>query len=99
MVSCSGSDRVWKRLALVAAASVPLLGGCGTQEGSAAAGEGEGGTIINSTPELVVFVYDRSSSIEDHQLELARQLTNDRIRKLNHGDRIAAHELAPAVPG
>jgi len=75
------------------AAAIPLLGGCGTPEGNAAAGEGERGTTIKSTPELVVFVYDRSSSIEDHQLELARQLTNDRIRKLNHGDRIAAHEL------
>jgi hypothetical protein len=72
---------------------MPLLGGCGTPEGNAAAGEGEGGTIVKSTPELVVFVYDRSSSIEDHQLELARQLTNERIRKLHHGDRIAAHEL------
>jgi hypothetical protein len=74
-------------------AAVLLLGGCGTPEGNAAAGEGEGGTIARSTPELVVFVYDRSSSIEDHQLKLARDLTNDRIRKLDHGDRIAAHEL------
>jgi hypothetical protein len=73
--------------------ALPLLAGCGTPEGNAAAGEGEGGTIARSTPELVVFVYDRSSSIEDHQLKLARDLTNDRIRKLDHGDRIAAHEL------
>ena len=46
-----------------------------------------------STPQLVVFVYDRSTSISGHQLELARQLTNERIRKLDHGDRIAAHQL------
>ena len=69
------------------------LAGCGTQEGNAAGGEGEGGVVKRSTPQLVVFMYDRSTSISDHQLELARQLTNDRIRKLDHGDRIAAHEL------
>lgn len=86
-------DSVGRVLLLGAVALLPLLGGCGTPEGNAAAGEGEGGTAVKSTPELVVFVYDRSSSIEDHQLELARQLTNDRIRKLDHGDRIAAHEL------
>jgi hypothetical protein len=86
-------DSVGRVLLLGAVALLPLLGGCGTPEGNAAAGEGEGGTAVKSTPELVVFVYDRSSSIEDHQLELARQLTNERIRKLDHGDRIAAHEL------
>jgi hypothetical protein len=86
----SGSTRgVW----VAALVALPLLGGCGTSEGNAAAGEGEGGSIARSTPELVIFVYDRSSSIEDHQLKLARDLTNDRIRKLDHGDRIAAHEL------
>jgi len=69
------------------------LAGCGTQKGNAAGGEGEGGVVKRSTPQLVVFVYDRSTSISDHQLELARQLTNDRIRKLDHGDRIAAHQL------
>lgn len=93
MVGAPGRVRAWRRLALTAMAATPLLAGCGTQEGSASAGEGEAGTVVKSTPELVVFVYDRSSSIEDHQLELARQLTNERIRKLDHGDRIAAHEL------
>ena len=70
-----------------------LLAGCGTQEGNAAGGEGEGGVVKRSTPQLVVFVYDRSTSISNHQLELARQLTNERVRKLDHGDRIAAHQL------
>ncbi len=93
MVRSSAIDRAMRRFALAVAAALPLLGGCGTPEGNAAAGEGEGGTVVKSIPELVVFVYDRSSSIEDHQLEIARQLTNDRIRKLNYGDRIAAHEL------
>lgn len=78
---------------------VPLLlgviaqTGCGTQEGNAAGGEGEGGVVKRSPPQLVVFVYDRSTSISGHQLELARQLTNERVRKLDHGDRIAAHQL------
>jgi hypothetical protein len=39
---------------------------------------------------LVVFVYDRSTSIPDHTLSLARELTNGRIDQLDHGDRIAA---------
>ena len=79
--------------ALLAAVAVTALAGCGTQEGNAAGGEGEGGVVKRSTPQLVVFVYDRSTSISHHQLELARQLTNERIRKLDHGDRIAAHQL------
>lgn len=78
---------------LAALAGALTLAGCGTQEGNAAGGEGDGGVIKRSTPQLVVFVYDRSTSISHHQLELARQLTNDRIRKLDHGDRIAAHQL------
>lgn len=38
--------------------------------------------------ELVIFVYDRSTSIPDHGLELAERLTNDRIMELDHGDRL-----------
>jgi hypothetical protein len=82
-----------KTRTLVAFLGALTLAGCGTQEGNAAGGEGEGGVVKRSTPELVVFVYDRSTSISHHQLELARQLTNDRIRKLDHGDRISAHQL------
>ncbi|MDT8436900.1 MAG: hypothetical protein RRA92_09105 [Gemmatimonadota bacterium] len=70
-----------------------LLAACGAPEGSAAGGAGASETVAATPPQLVVFVFDRSSSIDDHQLELARQLTNERIRKLDHGDRIAAHEL------
>lgn len=68
-----------------------FLAGCGTPEGSAAGG-GEA-SAIKHTPQLIVFAYDRSTSISGHQLEIARQLTNDRLRKLDHGDRIAAHQL------
>lgn len=77
-------------MALVGALTIA---GCDTQRGNAAGGEGEGGVVKRSTPQLVVFVYDRSTSISHHQLELARQLTNNRMRKLDHGDRIAAHQL------
>jgi len=78
---------------LAAAAGLLLLAACGTPEGNAAGGEGQGGAVMRSAPQLVVFVYDRSTSISSHQLDLARQLTNARIRKLDHGDRIAAHQL------
>lgn len=84
---------IGKTRLLAALLGAATLAGCGTQEGNAAGGEGEGGVVKRSTPQLVVFVYDRSTSISHHQLELARQLTNDRIRKLDHGDRIAAHQL------
>ena len=45
------------------------------------------------TPELAIFVYDRSASISDYQLELAQQLTRQRIAALKHGDRIAAVQV------
>lgn len=44
-------------------------------------------------PELAIFVYDRSASISDYQLELAQQLTRQRITALSHGDRIAAVQV------
>jgi hypothetical protein len=75
---------LWLGLAMFAA--------CGTPEASSAGGEG-GTELTRRPPELVVFVYDRSTSISGTQLEIARQLTNERIRKLDHGDRIAAHQL------
>lgn len=44
-------------------------------------------------PRLLIFVYDRSTSLPDHQVELARELTEQRLRALGHGDRIAAMQL------
>lgn len=41
----------------------------------------------------LVFVYDRSVSIKDHELEHAMALTRQRVRSLDHGDRIVAIEL------
>lgn len=43
--------------------------------------------------DLAIFVYDRSWSIPDYGLELARDLTAQRLRTLEHGDRIAALEV------
>ncbi len=57
---------------------------------------GEASTPADSPPEpheLVVFVYDRSTSIPDHQLELARQLTDERLGHMTHGDRLAGMQL------
>ncbi|MFW6089587.1 MAG: hypothetical protein ACODAB_07530, partial [Gemmatimonadota bacterium] len=76
----------------LAGVGLALLAACGTPEASSAGGEG-GTELTRTPPELVVFVYDRSTSISSTQLEIARQLTNERIRKLDHGDRIAAHQL------
>jgi len=38
--------------------------------------------------QLVIFVYDRSTSIPDHILELATRLTSDRVMQLDHDDRV-----------
>lgn len=62
----------------------------------AACGGGSGGPRIHAAegeyrpPELVAFVYDRSGSMSDYQLELAHKLTTRRLTHLRHGDRIAA---------
>lgn len=44
-------------------------------------------------PEHVAFVFDRSGSIQGHQLSHAHTLLRDRVRSLGHGDRITAMEL------
>jgi hypothetical protein len=48
---------------------------------------------VSGPRELTLFVFDRSTSIEDYQLELAQQLSNGRISTLRHGDRIAAFQV------
>lgn len=79
-------------LRLAALAALVGLSGCGTPEVSSAGGEA-GTEMTRTFPELVIFAYDRSTSISGSQLEIARQLTNERVRKLDHNDRIAAHQL------
>jgi hypothetical protein len=41
----------------------------------------------------VIFVFDRSTSIPNHTLGLAAQLTNQRLDEMDHGDRVAAMQL------
>ncbi len=44
-------------------------------------------------PELLVLVYDRSSSIVDHELEHYQELTRSRLETLRHGDHLVALEI------
>lgn len=70
--------------------------GCALAAGSAAcSGEAPDPATTGAPepPQLVIFVYDRSTSIPDHQLELARQLTDRRLDEMSHGDRIAGMQL------
>lgn len=72
-----------------------VLVGAITFLGAVACGSGGGqpdsGGSDPST--LVMFVYDRSASVPDYQLELARKLTEGRVNELDHGDRVAALEM------
>lgn len=43
--------------------------------------------------DLLILAYDRSPSVPDHQLEHAGELTAQRLRHLDHGDRIVALEV------
>ncbi|MCG8469376.1 MAG: hypothetical protein MJB57_14415, partial [Gemmatimonadetes bacterium] len=79
----SPSRREAPRLAIGLAV---VLVGCGGAETPAAEAPPE-------PRQLSIFVYDRSTSIADHTLELAAQLTQDRILELDHGDRIASMQL------
>lgn len=77
---------------ILSVAALVSAAACGAPEASSAGGEG-GTELTRTPPVLVIFMYDRSTSISGNQLEIARQLTNERVRKLDHGDRIAAHQI------
>jgi hypothetical protein len=47
----------------------------------------------NRQPELLILVYDRSSSIVDHELEHFRELTRSRLADLVHRDQLVAFEI------
>jgi hypothetical protein len=81
------SGRTRAAAALVASITGLGLAACGPGP-NLDASEAESGP-----PELAIFVYDRSASISDYQLELAQQLTRQRIAALSHGDRIAAVQV------
>jgi hypothetical protein len=56
--------------------------------------EANRGALSDTGPRrMVIFVYDRSTSIPDHTLTLANQLTNHRVDELTYGDRIAGMQL------
>ena len=56
-------------------------------------GQASGAPAAPVVHDQLVFVYDRSASIQDHELEHARELTRERLRALDHGDRVVAIEL------
>jgi hypothetical protein len=74
--------------ALVAVLLALPVAGCG---GGAAEEEER-----DPPPELAIFVYDRSGSMPEYQLERAQELTASRVRELDHGDLIVAMELLEA---
>jgi hypothetical protein len=76
-----------QRTVLAAALAAAVAGAC-TPNPTLDASEAEA-----RIPELAIFVYDRSASISAYQLELAQQLTRQRIKELSHGDRIAAVQV------
>ncbi len=75
----------------LSAGLLTLMVGSGCRE-LAQPGQASDTTDIPARDQLV-FVFDRSVSIQDHELEHARALTSDRIGRLNHGDRVVAIEL------
>lgn len=75
----------------LALAAALFLGGCRELPGEASASLAETGEVRSR--ELLVFVFDRSLSVKQHELEHARALTRARLRDLDHGDRIVALEL------
>jgi hypothetical protein len=70
-------------------ALLALLAGVGACAGGAAADSDSADDLSG----LAMFVFDRSMSIEDYQLELARKLANERISTLKHGDHVAAFQV------
>lgn len=75
-------------LALAAPLLAGVVSGCGGDRAEAREKE--------TPPDLAIFVYDRSGSMPEYKLRLARELTNRRVRQLDHGDRIVAMELLEA---
>lgn len=93
MVEARNPVRLSRPTFFMCLAACAVAASCGGPPEGTATTAGASDGSPKSRPELVVFVYDRSTSISGYQLELARQLTNERIRKLDHGDRIAAHQI------
>lgn len=72
------------------AAGIVLLMACRELPGAT----GRAAETTEAEPaDLLIFVFDRSTSVRAHELEHARGLTRDRLRTLDFGDRIVALEL------
>jgi len=82
-----GQERVGLSTAIISAFTMSIMSAACT--GGTAADKED----VSGPRQIVLFVFDRSTSIEDYQLELAQQLTNDRISALRHGDHIAAFQV------
>lgn len=81
---------------LMAGVSLALtlsLGACRDLPGESSAASDEGGSGVGMVHDLLIFAFDRSNSILDHELEHALELTRERLRYLDHGDRFAAMDL------
>jgi hypothetical protein len=50
-------------------------------------------SAVEEQRELLIFVFDRSTSIPNHSLTLSAQLANQRLDELTHGDQISAMQL------
>jgi hypothetical protein len=74
-------------------AAFGLLVGAGGCRDLAEPGQASGAPADPVVHEQLVFVYDRSQSIQDHELAHARELTRERLRSLDYGDRVVAIEL------
>lgn len=61
--------------------------------GGNAPGGGAQPAASTKPPVQVIFVFDRSTSIPNHALTLAADLTDQRMEELDHGDRVAAMQL------
>ena len=73
--------------------SARLLASIAVAATAACAGAAADSDSTGDPAELAMFVFDRSTSIEDYQLELARDLANERISELHHGDHVAAFQV------
>lgn len=72
---------------MTAAMALLLAGGCTDLSRG-----GDGGPEQGQR-ELLILVYDRSSSVSDHQLVHAEEVTGNLVRQLDHGDRIVALDV------
>jgi hypothetical protein len=82
-----GHERVGLSTAIISAFTLSITSAACT--GGTAADKDD----VSGPRQIALFVFDRSTSIEDYQLELAQQLANERISALRHGDHVAAFQV------